>query len=471
MTSNTRRITVGVGVALILAIPVVVYFAAFNGLTTADEGEQQLRTAVVRQGDLVLLASGSGSLVPGREVELGFGANGPVAELLVQVGDEVVAGDVLAVAGNIEQLQAAVAGDELAQLEAQTALEDVQDGAELAAAQALLALGNAKDALEDAERTWQNQQEGFRASSTTIKAAEAEVTVAQASMERAESELGGLSNLPSDDPERAQAYKDFAAAQQRYWSALANLNWYTGHPTETQQNLLDGELALADAQLLAAQAAYILLKDGPDANEIRMAELRVAKAKADLSVSQQDLDQAVIAAPFSGTVMDLAADVGDNVSGSFITLADLTLPHLEVFLDETDADKFSVGNEAEIVFDALPDKTFSGQIVQVDPRLNLQGGVSTLQGLVALDGGAIDGLLVGMNAAVDVIGGRAEGVPIVPIEALRELSPGEYAVFVIQDGQPRLTPVTVGLMDFSFAEIVSGLDIGEIVTTGIVETG
>jgi multidrug efflux pump subunit AcrA (membrane-fusion protein) len=76
-----------------------------------------------------------------------------------------------------------------------------------------------------------------------------------------------------------------------------------------------------------------------------------------------------------------------------------------------------------------------------------------------------------MNASVDVISGRAEGVALVPVEALRELEPGEYAVFVLEDGQPRLRPVEVGLMDLTFAEITSGLEIGEVVTTGVVETG
>ena len=79
-------------------------------------------------------------------------------------------------------------------------------------------------------------------------------------------------------------------------------------------------------------------------------------------------------------------------------------------------------------------------------------------------------LLIGMNASVDVIGGRAEGVVLVPVEALRELSPGEYAVFVEEGGELEMRIVEVGLMDFTFAEIKSGVEVGETVSTGIVET-
>ena len=468
MRSNRRWIGIGILIVMLVGIPTIAYLVAFNEPSRSNDAEEELRTAIVRQGDLVLFASGSGSLVPGREVDLRFGANGPVAELNVRVDDVVDAGDILAVAGDREQLEAAVASGELALLEAQEAFEAIFEGADLTAAETLLALGNAKDELEDAQRTWQYQQEGYRASSTTIRAAEAELALAKEAMDKTE---GNANKFSPGDPDDAQAYKDFAAAQQRYWSALANLNWYTGYPTETQQNLLDGEVALAEAQLAEAQAAYDLVIDGPDPTEIRMAELKVAKAEAELAVSLRNFKESVIVAPFAGTILEVTAEVGDTVSGPFITLADLSLPHLEVFLDETDADKFAIGYEAEVIFDALPDDIFTGRVIQVDPSLNTQGGVSTVQGLVQLDMGAIDGLLIGMNAAVDVVGGRVEGVPLVPVEALRELGPGEFAVFVLRDGEPRLRPVEVGLMDFTFAEIISGLEVGETITTGIVETG
>ncbi len=79
-------------------------------------------------------------------------------------------------------------------------------------------------------------------------------------------------------------------------------------------------------------------------------------------------------------------------------------------------------------------------------------------------------LLEGMAATVEVIGGNATDALLVPIDALRDLGDGEYAVFVIgDDGEPKLQMVEVGLMDYTYAEILSGLDLGDEVTTGIVE--
>ncbi|MCA9968548.1 MAG: hypothetical protein KC423_30090, partial [Anaerolineales bacterium] len=77
---------------------------------------------------------------------------------------------------------------------------------------------------------------------------------------------------------------------------------------------------------------------------------------------------------------------------------------------------------------------------------------------------------IGLNATVEVIGGRATNALLVPVEALREISPGEYALFVMENDEPKLTFVEVGLMDFTFAEIKSGVQAGDVVTTGVIET-
>jgi len=435
-------------------------------LPSQTQDEPEIQTSVVRRGDLVFYASGSGTLITINKIELGFGANGPVAELNVQVGDEVKAGDVLAVQGDREELETAVTTDQLSVMNAQKVLEDLYENASLVAAQAQLDLANAKDELHTTEYTWTVQQEGNRASEATLDAAKAELKMAKEALDRSKQKL-------DKDPDNASLQLNYANAQKKYDSALRNWNWYTGHPTEIQQAQLDAEVALAEAKVAEAERAYERVKDGPDPDEVATTELQIANAEAALAVSQRNLEESVIVAPMDGTILAVTAEVGENVSGSFITLADLSQLYMEIFLDETDMDKIDLDYEVEVIFDALPDRVFTGRVVQMDPSLYTSGQISTVKGLVKLDETAtatIDKLLLGMNAAVDVIGGRAEGVALVPVEALRELSPGEYAVFVMEDGELKLRPVEVGLMDFTFAEIKSGLEIGEVVTTGIVET-
>jgi HlyD family secretion protein len=442
---------IAVGILALVSIGGFAYYR-LGYLPSQAQDEAEIQTTTVRQGDLVIYASGSGKLIALNELELGFGTSGLISELNVQAGDEVIAGDVLAVQGDREQLEASVATDQLSVINAQNALDDLYDNADVTAAQAQLDLANAKDALRSAEFTWTVQQEGNRASDLTLSAADAALVIAQEAVDRARQQW-------DMNPNSASAKLSYINAQQSYESALRNWNWYTGHPTEIQQALLDAEVAVAEANVAQAERQWQQVKDGPDPDEVKMAELQLANAEAQLAISQRNLDESTIVAPVNGTILSVTAKVGQTVSGSFIT--------------ETDMDKIDVDYEVEVSFDALPDDVFTGRVVQVEPSLYTSGMISTVKGLVKLDEVATSGydnLLIGMNASVDIIAGRAEGVALVPVEALRELSPGEYAVFVMEDGELKLRFVEVGLSDLTFAEIKSGLEVGEVVSTGIVET-
>jgi multidrug efflux pump subunit AcrA (membrane-fusion protein) len=169
--------------------------------------------------------------------------------------------------------------------------------------------------------------------------------------------------------------------------------------------------------------------------------------------------------------MSLDFSVGDTVgTGSVITIADLSQPYLEVFLDESDWANVSAGYPVEVIFDILPEKIFTGEVIQVDPGLYTSGNTSVVRALVKLDISDSFNLPLGTAASVDVIGGRAENAILIPVEALRETSPGAYAVFVVEDGKPRLRVIEVGIKDLLYAEVKYGLEAGEIVTTGITET-
>jgi multidrug efflux pump subunit AcrA (membrane-fusion protein) len=112
-------------------------------------------------------------------------------------------------------------------------------------------------------------------------------------------------------------------------------------------------------------------------------------------------------------------------------------------------------------------------VISLTPELIKNGNVFYVHGLVELDPtsfGKPFNLPIGLNASVDIIGGRSLNTLLVPVEALRPVGDGSYAVFVLENGTPKLRMVEVGLTDFTTAEILSGLKIGEEVTTGIVET-
>ena len=180
-----------------------------------------------------------------------------------------------------------------------------------------------------------------------------------------------------------------------------------------------------------------------------------------------------IVAPIDGTILSVDAKVGDTVSTSaIITMANLKNPELQVLVDESDMESVAVGYSIEVTFDALPNQTFTGKITGINPSLNSFQNVSALITTAQLDPFTDPAYLpVGMSASVEIISAKADNALLVPVEALRKLDTGKYGVFVMQNGEPVFKTVEVGIQDETYAEIKSGLNEGDVVTTGIAETG
>ncbi len=161
--------------------------------------------------------------------------------------------------------------------------------------------------------------------------------------------------------------------------------------------------------------------------------------------------------------------VGNEV---VLVISDLTPPTLDAYFDESDWKNIQEGFPVEVIFDALPNSIYEGQVVHVDPGLVSQQNTTVVYAVVELDISSTgwDKLPVGSAAGVDIIGGKAENAVLVPVEALRKISENEYAVFVMEGGEPKMKLVEVGLQDLIYAEIISGIKQGDVVTTGQVET-
>ncbi len=269
-------------------------------------------------------------------------------------------------------------------------------------------------------------------------------------------------------------------AELNYQATVSSTNYSSS--ASAQSNLLSAQQELATAQagptadeIAAAQTtvrtAELALKQAQLNQEANALSLQ--QAQLSLQSAQADVDGTVLTAPFDGVVTAINYNVGENASGAVMTLADMSQPLLEVYLDESDLNMIGLGYQVEVSFDALADQVFTGTVTQIDPTLVTSNGVSVVRALVQLDESSFakpQTLPAGLNATVEVIGGKAENALLVPVEALREISDGQYAVFVMVDGVPELRMVEVGLMDYSFAEILSGVAEGDVVTTGVVET-
>jgi multidrug efflux pump subunit AcrA (membrane-fusion protein) len=140
-------------------------------------------------------------------------------------------------------------------------------------------------------------------------------------------------------------------------------------------------------------------------------------------------------------------------------------------MDETDLSGLSVGNRTVYTFSAHPETTFEGEVAAIEPLLQTIDGSAVVLAWGTLPEKPDFDLLIGMTIDVEIIAGEAKNALLIPVQALREITPESFAVFVVQeDGSLKLTPVTIGLRDFANAEVLAGLEAGDVISTGSVET-
>ena len=472
-----RSIAIGGGLLGLAAAGLVYYAAVHAPAQTGDEAA--LQTATVRQGSLVISASGAGTLIARDEVDLGFQTAGEVTSVLVEVGDHVERGQVLATVDDTDaKLQVVQARRALQELTSAAAIATAK--ADIATAQSDLdaAIGHLSYIISPPVYHWENE----------IEAREALVEEAQAAAAASPNDAELQAALRAAEDALASAKQSLGGAQYSYEHSYLKNNFtvmrrdrsgqivkYIAEPSDA--DILAARAAVAEATASLAEAgAYQAALTGeeiPD-NSTGANLTALEQARLDLETAEDDLQGTSIVAAFSGTVMSVAVAAGDTATlgTAVITVADLDHPYLEVFLDESDWSIIEVDAPAEVTFDIQPDEAFEGRVTQVDPALYSEGSSSVVRAYVELVGVDEPGLSLplGTAASVEVIGARAEDAVLVPVEALHKTESGRYAVFVLEDGKPRLRVVEIGIEDLLYAEVTSGLEAGETVTTGIVET-
>jgi HlyD family secretion protein len=434
-----------------------------------------LQTATVKRGNLVISASGTGSVISENETQLGFENSGVLAQLNTAVGDEVKEGDVLAVSepsDSTATIQSKLTSAQLAVLQAQQNLDDLNSTTteDVTLAQTQSNLAQKQLDLLDTQSTL-TELINKRATMSGKRCSDETIATYQEAYDRALIQYNRSSHLIS------------SAEFKQLQTADANLNWCTSVWTQAELDAADAEIASTQAsvQLIQSQIAeyHTQVSDlqgssGSDSLDLAIAQAKLDDAKAQLEVVEQESISNTITAPFDGTILAINNKVGDNVGTTkFITIADLTQPYLEVLLDETDLNNVGIGYEVSVTFDALPNQTFTGKVVAINPSLSNAFSVTAIQTTVQLDTSSFSkpqNLPIGLSATAEVISDQAQNVLLVPVEALHEISDGTYGVFVMENGTPTFKTVEVGLMDYTYAEIKSGLNEGDVVTTGIVET-
>jgi RND family efflux transporter MFP subunit len=214
------------------------------------------------------------------------------------------------------------------------------------------------------------------------------------------------------------------------------------------------------------------------------AQARIAAAEASRNFARANLENTVIRAPFTGTVLRKEAEVGEVVApsvgggltrGAVVTMADLRTLEVEVDVNEAYIARVRNGQPAKITLDAYPDTSFRGEVRQVVPTADRQR--ATVQVKVSI----LDRdprILPEMGARVDFLEdaaearqGQAPAGPTrfrVPAAAVREQN-GQPVVWLVRNGKLEPRQVEAGPVSGGFREVRSGLTGGELLLVGGVE--
>lgn len=441
---------------IIIIVVVIVVVGGFLGLRACGQNEAQLedlQTSKAEMGSLVATVGATGTVRSHQTANLVWQVSGMVDEVLVELGEEVENGDVLAMLEQTSLPQNVILA-EAELVSAKNALEDLMKSDEgLALAQAQKAVADARDAVHDAEirlnglKTPADQQD--------IKTAYAQVVLAADQLKRAKSLFNRYKDKPADNSKRAAAQIALDQAQSAYDATLRTYNYLTGIASDIDMAIGEADLLVAQESLAQLETDYEELLTGIDADEIAAAEARVAAAEATLKL-------VVIEAPFDGTITMAETMAGDKVGAGTIAyrLDDLSRMLVDVEISEVDINRIEEGQEVMVTFDAILAQEFKGVVIGVAPVGISQQGIVSFKVTVELED-ADEQVKPGMTAAVNIVVTQLENVLLVPNRAVRVVD-GKRVVYIIENGSIVRVEITLGASSDTYSEVIdSNLKIGD----------
>ncbi|MDD5711189.1 MAG: efflux RND transporter periplasmic adaptor subunit [Smithellaceae bacterium] len=343
-----KRIAIVIFLALLVGVALLVYFGQWKTKQTE------------------LYYSGT---IDARQSNLAFQAGGRVRSVLVDEGQAVQAGQVLAeldsaeFQSRYEQAQANLDRAEKGKQQLETMLEVYRKTlpADVARAEA------GKNALKA-------QLDELRAGSRIqdLQRANQAVLAAQAVMDDAKKNRDRIGLLFAKG---VVSDKDNDAANLKYETSLRDYE----RAKETYDLLKEGarpetirsaEARLAEAEAVRRQAQSNLKKIDATVKEIEGAKSAVQAARAVLGQAAIQLTYVQLKAPFAGIITSRDVEPGEvvNPSRECLSLADLSRVDLKIFVPETEIGKVRPGQKATVKIDTFPGRDFPGVVTFVSPE-------------------------------------------------------------------------------------------------------
>ena len=525
-----KWIAVLVIVVVILGAGAVLVRGRLSGKAGNSEFSD-MQLATVRRGDISVSIDATGTIEPLVIVEVRSKASGAIIYLAVDEGDTLYEGDLIAeiektyTQADVDQEQAGLKTAQARLVQAQMnielqkkqseiqirqAEENVAEAetrlAQLQESVALEKLDNArrvKEAENDLEMTKFRLKQAQISRPESVKRAETTVKQTKASLQLAQEEYDRLKALnekkfvSESEVDSAKAKLESSQAQDE--SALEQLKMVEQPSSAEELKLAElsvtkSELAVvaakhrvkeedlrerdlklsksqlegakSDLELALANKAQIALKE----RDLEAAEASVTRAEVALQAAQDRLDDTVVTAPITGTILQKEVEEGQVITSSMnalasagtllVTMADLENVYVKTEVDETDIGKVIPDQDVIITVEAFPDTTLDGIVLKIAPQGRAMQNVTTFEVTTEISNPS-NILKPGMNASVEILVANVSDVLVVDNEAIMDRR-GRKMVIPIVDGEPdRPRPIETGVRGWDITEIISGLEEGE----------
>jgi multidrug efflux pump subunit AcrA (membrane-fusion protein) len=469
---NLMRRKVLVALVLVAAAlgSTVVYTQASKATTT-------YRTAVVTYGTITQTIGMAGNLAPVSEADLNFVSSGTVQTVYVQVGQQVGIGAPLATLDST-QLSA-----QLQQAQATLASAQAKRSQDLAGptAQNLTSAQNSVASAQVSVNNAQTSQADTQAiNSQSVSTAQAAVNDAQKAVD-VDQLLVNQDNLavtadcvsPSTtctaDKAKLAADEQTLARDQATLAAAKNSLAMTAAKAQQSNNQAAASLASMQQQYAAAKSALAALATGATWQTVQMDDAQIQINQISVNTLQHQLDGTTLTAPIAGIVAQVNLKAGQAVSTTSATNAIVIFTPGAYAVTGTVSDSqvnmVALGQAADVT-PAGSTQAVQGKITSIAPAATISSGVATFAVTAQLTDTS-NSIRPGMSATVNIVLNQVVHVLTVPTSAVHTTAAGS-TVQVLVNGVPKTVVVQTGASDPTRIQIVSGLQLNQVVVIAVV---
>jgi len=459
--------------------------------TQAAKTTTTYRTALVTYGTITQTIGMAGNLAPVSEADLNFSSAGTVQTVYVQVGQSVGIGAPLAtldsalLSAQLQQAQATLASAQAkrsqdlagptsqnltsAQNSVNSALVSVNNATtSLADTQAINAqsVSTAQTAVNDAQKLVDGDQPLVDQDNATLAADQTAMT---ANCTSPGATCDAATAKVAVDKTKLAADQQALARDQATLAAAKNSLAMTTSKAQQSNDQAAASLASMQQQYSAAKSSLAALATGATWQTIQMDDAQIQIDQISVNSLQRQLDSTTLTAPIAGIVAQVNVKAGQAVTAGSATNAIVIFTPGAYAVTGTVSDSLvnlvAVGQAAQVT-PAGSTQALMGKITSIAPAATISSGVATFAVTAQLTDTS-NSIRPGISATVNIVLNQVVHVLTVPTSAVRTTAAGS-TVQVLVNGVPKSVAVQTGASDPTRIQIVSGLQLNQVVVIAVV---